>query len=241
MILIRSALFQVAFYLWTALSLVLCTPLLLGPRRGVIRAQDYWARGALWLLQVLAGIRLEVRGREHLPQGAAIVASKHQSAFDTFIYHLLLPDPAIVMKRELMLIPFYGWYARRAGMIVVDRKAGANALKRLVRDAKAALGLNRQILIFPEGTRTAPGVRLPYQPGVVALYSQLNAPLVPVALNSGLHWPRRRFRKYPGTITIEFQPPIPPGLPRKEFSARLEQAIESASDRLAGAAGRRDA
>ena len=131
-----------------------------------------------------------------------------------------------------MFIPFYGWFARKAGMIVVDRRAGANALKRLVRDGKAALAEGRQILIFPEGTRTAPGTRLPYQPGVVALYSQLDAPVVPVALNSGLVWPRRRFAKFPGTITLEFQPPIPPGLARKDFTARLEQAIEGASDRL---------
>jgi 1-acyl-sn-glycerol-3-phosphate acyltransferase len=233
MILLRAALFQLAFYLWTALMLVAYLPGLAFDRLVIVRGQRQWAAGAVFLLRTVAGIRLEVRGLEYRPKNAAaIVAAKHQSAFDTFIFHLLLDDPAIVMKRELLWLPIYGWYCRKTRMIVIDRKAGAAALRHLIADGKAAAVLRRPILIFPEGTRAAPGARLPYQPGVSALYGQLDLPVVPVALNSGLFWPRRQFIKRPGTIVIEFLPPIPPGLPRKEFVTRLTEATETATARL---------
>ncbi|HUN53010.1 MAG TPA: lysophospholipid acyltransferase family protein [Candidatus Sulfotelmatobacter sp.] len=239
MIVLRAALFQLAFYLWTALMLVAYLPGLAFDRLVIVRGQRQWTDGTVFLLRTLAGIRLELRGLQHRPRGAAaIFAAKHQSAFDTFIFHLLLDDPAIVMKRELLWLPIYGWYCRKTRMIVVDRTAGAAALRRLVADGKAAAALRRPILIFPEGTRAAPDARLPYQPGVSALYGQLDLPVVPVALNSGLFWPRRRFIKRPGTIVVEFLPPIPPGLARKDFVARLTGEIETATARLV-AEGRR--
>jgi 1-acyl-sn-glycerol-3-phosphate acyltransferase len=189
------------------------------------------------LMRLVAGIRLEVRGRENIPGGAAaprgsIVASKHQSAFDTLVYHLLLDDPAVVLKKELLSIPVYGWYCRKTAMIAVDRKGGAAALKRMMAAARAAVARGRPILIFPEGTRTAPGVETSYQPGVAGLYKGLAVPVVPVALNSGLFWPRRSLRMCPGALVVEFLEPIPPGLPRGEFMERLHGSIESAARRL---------
>lgn len=238
MIWIRSALFQAAFYLWTAFMVLIFAPALLGPKSWTVRGQAIWAQGVVVILRVLARIRLEVRGIENLPQGAVIVASKHQSAFDTLIYHRLLCDPAIVMKKELLKIPIYGSYSLKVGMIPVDRKAGAAALRSLLRGAEVAKTQSRPILIFPEGTRTKPGTRVPYQAGISALYKALGLPVVPVALNSGLFWPRRTFAKWPGTIVMEFLPAIPPGLPRGEFITRLQTSIEKTSERLVKEAGK---
>lgn len=234
MTVLRAALFQLCFYLWGAGLVILFTPALLGPRQGSVFGMRIFGHGTIWLLKVIVGIRVEVRGRENVPKGGCIVAAKHQSAFDTLVYHPLLGDPAIVMKRELLWIPFYGQHSLKARMIPVDRSGGPSALKTLVRRGRAAVAEGRPVVIFPQGTRVAPGARAPYQPGLAALYGQLDVPVVPVATNSGLCWPRRSFAKHAGTIIVEFLPPIPPGLPRKVFSARVEQAIESASDRLSG-------
>jgi 1-acyl-sn-glycerol-3-phosphate acyltransferase len=149
---------------------------------------------------------------------------------------VVLRDPVFILKKELLAIPFFGWYARRAGMIGVDRKGGAAALKRMMADARAARDAGRPLVIFPEGTRTAPGAAARYQTGIAALYQMLNVPVVPVALNSGLFWARRAFVKQPGTITLEMLPPIAPGLPRDPFMRRLQDEIEGASKRLAAAA-----
>jgi len=229
---LRAALFQLCFYLWGAGLVVLFTPALLGPRQGSVFGMRLFGHGTVWLLRVIVGIHVEVRGREHVPKGGCIVAAKHQSAFDTLIYHPLLGDPAIVMKRELLWIPLYGLHSLKARMIPVDRLGGPSALKTMVRLGRAAIELGRPVVIFPQGTRVAPGAQAPYQPGLAALYSQLGVPVVPVATNSGICWPRRSFAKHAGTIVVEFLPPIPPGLPRKQFSARAEAAIEAASNRL---------
>jgi 1-acyl-sn-glycerol-3-phosphate acyltransferase len=222
----RATLFNLAFYLWTAGIGILGLPLLLAPRRWVMAFGTFWSAMTLRLLDWIVGLRHEVRGRENLPPGGCIVAMKHQSAWDTLALPVVIGDPATVLKRELMWIPLYGWYARRAGAIAVDRKAGAAALKRMVADAKTAAAMRRPIVIFPEGTRTAVGAPPDYQPGVAALYLQLGVPLVPVALNSGLFWGRRAFLKRPGRIVMEILPPIPPGLPRRQVMAELERRIE---------------
>ena len=180
----------------------------------------------------IIGLRYRVVGREHLPDGPFVLAAKHQSAWDTIIFFVLLERPAYVLKKELLAIPLYGLYARRAGHIAVDRKAGAKALRALLEDSRRAVADGMVPVIFPQGTRTAPGTRLPYQPGVAALYKGLDLPVVPVALNSGLFWGRRAFRKRPGTIRLEFLPAIPPGKDRAGFMAELEGAIEQATDRL---------
>lgn len=229
---LRSLLFHGAFYIVTALFMVGALPLFAAPRSWSMAALKLHARTCLWLLRVIAGIGIEVRGQKHIPLGAAIVASKHQSAWDTVAPLAYLPDPAMIMKQELMRIPLYGWYSRKFGMIPVRREAGPAALKAMVRAAALRATQGRQIFIFPEGTRRPPGAPPAYKPGVVLLYEALNVPCHPLALNSGLFWPRRSWRLYPGTIVMEFLAPIPPGLPRQAFRAHLQQTIEAATARL---------
>jgi 1-acyl-sn-glycerol-3-phosphate acyltransferase len=231
-ILLRSLAFQAAFYLWTAAIGILALPLLLAPGALVMRFGTWWSATSLVLLRWCAGLDHEVRGRENLPAGPAIIAMKHQSAWDTLAAPVIFDRPAIVIKRELGFVPLYGWYALKAGMIPIDRRAGAAALRRMMAASERAKGAGRPILIFPEGTRTAVGERHAYQPGVAALYRQLDLPLVPVALNSGLFWGRRRFLKRPGRITVEILPPIPPGRDRRSAVAELEDRMEAATARL---------
>ena len=239
MIVVRSLLFNLAFYGWTALLGVLALPMVLAPRRAVMRFGSWWSGTVLWLARAIAGIDYEFRGANLIPKGPVIIAMKHQSAWDTLAVPVLIGDAAIVLKRELLWIPLYGWYANRAGMIAVDRGAGASALKSMIRRARAVAAAGRPIVIFPEGTRVAVGATRAYQPGVAALYSQLALPVVPVAVTSGLCWPRRRFLKRPGRILVEALPPIPPGLERRQFLTAMQSAIDSATERLtAEASGR---
>jgi 1-acyl-sn-glycerol-3-phosphate acyltransferase len=234
---LRALLFNLAFYLWSTLLGLCALPLLLAPRRIVMRFGRAWSAGALRILAWTVGLTHEVRGIENLPQGAAIIAMKHQSAWDTLALPVIFGDPAIVIKRELGWVPLYGWYALRAGAIPIDRAAGASALKGMLRLARRAAAKDRPIAIFPEGTRTAVGARRPYQPGVAALYAQLGLPLVPVAVNSGLFWGRRSFLKRPGRIIVEILPAIAPGLPRRALMSELETRIEEATARLVAGAG----
>ena len=232
MTVLRSLAFSLLFYLWTTLAAFALLPTLVLPRRVLVRGQTLWALGVLALLAHIARIGVEVRGAAHLPDGPAIIASKHQSAWDTLIYHVVVKDPALVIKRELLAIPFYGWYCRKSAMIPVDRRGGVGALKALLGAAQHALREGRPLVIFPEGTRSAVGQRPDYQPGVAALYTKLGVPVLPVAVNSGLVWPRRRRVRGPGTITLAFQTPIAPGLGRTAFMAQLRDRIESATDQL---------
>ncbi len=234
MIAFRSALFNVLFYVNLVLFLVLGVEFFLTPRKCSVRALQAWARTSLWLLKVVAGTRMEVRGVEYIPRGPALVAGKHQSLWETFAILPLLDDPAMVLKRELTWIPLFGWYIPKFRMIAVERGAGPSALRKLIARGEEEIARGRQIVIMPEGTRRSPGDPPAYKPGAAALYARLGVPCVPFALNSGLFWPRRKFLRYPGTIVIEFLPPIPAGLPRREFQARLEKAIETATDRLLG-------
>jgi 1-acyl-sn-glycerol-3-phosphate acyltransferase len=228
----RSLVFNVLFYVTTALFVVLGSPLLFGPRRWAMAALAVHGRFELWLLKVIVGTKLEVRGREKLPQGACLVAAKHQSAWETFALIPLFRDPALLMKRELFWIPFHGWFSKKFEMIPVDRDKGPAALRRMLREAKGRIADGRESIIFPEGTRRAPGAPPDYKTGVILLYHALGVPCVPVALNSGLFWPRRSLTRRPGTIVVEFLDPIPPGLPKAEFLKRLIEAIQTASSRL---------
>jgi 1-acyl-sn-glycerol-3-phosphate acyltransferase len=229
---LRALLFNIAFFAVTALLGVAGLPLLVAPRRWVMRFGRLWARCVLALLRAIVGLDGEIRGLEHLPPGPAIVAMKHQSAWDTLILPVVLGDPAVVIKRELLLVPFYGWYARRAGSIAIDRQGGAGALRHMVAAASRVAAAGRKVVIFPEGTRTAPGRHRLYQPGVAALYRALDLPVVPAAVNSGLYWGRRSFLKRPGRIVLQFLEPIAPGLPRREMMAELETRIEAATAAL---------
>ncbi|CAN7253551.1 lysophospholipid acyltransferase family protein [Phenylobacterium sp. LjRoot219] len=231
MIAFRSALFVALFYLWSVLVAVGFTPLLLGPPKGILWMFRFWSAGVMALLRV-GGIRVEIRGREHIPTGPALVAPKHQCMLDVFAQFGVLPATAFVMKKELAWIPWFGWYSRRVGNIVVDREAHSAALRKLVREAKQRFAEGRQVVIFPEGTRTAPGAGGDYKPGVAALYRQIDVPVHPVATNSGVHWPAHGFLRKPGTIVFEYLEPIPPGLKRDAFMVLLRERIETASDRL---------
>jgi 1-acyl-sn-glycerol-3-phosphate acyltransferase len=232
MIWARSLAFNFAFLAWTAIVGTMGLPLLIAPRAVTMRFGRFWARVVLFLLRVIVGLEHEIRGFERIPRGACIVAVKHQSTWDTLILPVVLGDPACVLKRELLFVPLYGWYAARAGSVAVDRKAGASALRRLVATARPIAAEGRPIVIFPEGTRVAPAASLPYQPGVAALYQALELPLVPAAVNSGYFWGRRSFVKRPGRIVLEFLEPIPPGRPRRRVMAELKQRVETATAAL---------
>jgi 1-acyl-sn-glycerol-3-phosphate acyltransferase len=227
----RSFLYVALFYLWTAAIAIVCTPLLLGPARWTLAMFRFWGRGVVGLLP-LCGIRVEVRGHEHIPSGAAIVAPKHQCMLDVFAQFTWLPGSVFVMKKELNWIPWFGWYAAKVGTIDIDRGAGASALKQMVREAMALFARGRQVVIFPEGHRGQPGVAGDYKPGVAALYRELDVPVHPVATNSGVHWPAHGFMRKPGVIVYEYLEPIPPGLKRAEFMRVLQERIETASNRL---------
>lgn len=228
----RSALFNFGMYGTTALLAVIGLPLLLLPGSVSVAYSRLWTALELKLLALTCGLRHRVRGQENLPAGPVIVACKHQSTWETLSLAVLVERPAFVIKRELQWIPVFGWYLARAGSIAVDRRARASALRRMLKQARAIVAQGRPIVIFPEGTRAKLGASLPYQPGIAAVYSQLNLPVVPVALNSGVFWGRRTFIKWPGTITLEFLPAIAPGLKRDEFMQTLRQRIDAATDRL---------
>jgi len=233
MILLRSAAFNLAYVAWTTVLGVVLLPALLMSRRVNMAIARLWARGVLTLLRALVGLTHQLRGLEYRPTSPAIVALKHQSTWETVLLLLLLPDAAVVYKRELHLIPLFGWFIRKLEMVPIDRGAGSTAVRSLLRRARACVAQRRIIAVMPEGTRVAPGVRGPYHPGIAALYGDLGLPVVPVALNAGLFWGRRSFLKRPGVITLEFLPPIPPGMDRPTFMAELQARIETASDRLA--------
>jgi 1-acyl-sn-glycerol-3-phosphate acyltransferase len=241
LIVIRSLLFQCLFYLWTTICAVAGLPFMLTPHLWMMRFGTFWSRIALALLKITVGLDHEIRGSANLPAGPMLIAMKHQSAWDTFAAPVLFRLPAMVIKRELGYVPFYGWYALKAGMIPVDRSGGGKALLRMVEDCKRALADNRPILIFPEGTRSAVGAKVRYQAGVAALYSALDVPLVPVAVNSGLYWGRRSFSKRPGRIVVEILPPIAPGGDRRAALKELEARIEGTTNALVAEATARGA
>lgn len=232
MIAFRSFLFAIAFYGWSTILTPIYVLLMLIPRRPFWFMCATWVRSCLYLARYIAGIRWEVRGWENVPEGAAVIASKHQSTFDTMIFNNHFYDVVYVIKRELFWFPGFGWFMWRIGQIGVDRRSGASAMRLLVNKARERLAEGRSIIIFPQGTRTPAGVERPYLPGTAALYKNCGVPVVPVALNSGLYWARRRFHKQPGSIIIEYLPPIPPGLDRRTFMKTLEERIETATSRL---------
>jgi 1-acyl-sn-glycerol-3-phosphate acyltransferase len=231
-LILRSVLFNVLFYLNLAALLLAALPTLVLPRGAILSIVRLWARINHWLLASVCGLSFELRGLDRIPPGPLLVAAKHQSAWETFALFPLFADPAFIVKRELMWLPFFGWYAWKAGMIPVDRGARSQALAAIAARAKIELARNRQIVIFPEGTRRPPGAPPSYKYGIVHLYTESGVPCLPIALNSGLFWSRRSFRRYPGTIVAEFLDPIAPGLDKQVFAERLQQTIETATARL---------
>jgi 1-acyl-sn-glycerol-3-phosphate acyltransferase len=229
---VRSILFNVLFYLNLLVQVTAALPTLAMPRWAVLAIARFWARTNLWLLRVVCGTKVEFRNLEKIPRGALLVSSKHQSLWETFALLLILSDPAYIMKRELLWIPLFGWYAWRAGMIAVDRSKGSQALADMNVRARRETTRNRQIIIFPEGTRRPPGAAPRYKYGVAHLYAEMGVPCLPIALNSGLYWPRRSMQRYPGTIRVEVLDTIPPGLAKNVFFERLQREVEAATARL---------
>ena len=230
---VRSFLFNVVFFVGGLIIALVLLPCLILPRGAIQWGLKVWATTMMWFLKGVAGLRWEVRGLENLPDEPCILACKHQSAWETGIFYQLVQDPSYILKKELLSIPFFGWYLAKGGAIAIDRKAGASALKLMIKGTQDRLARGQNVVIFPEGTRSAPGKPGTYHPGVAALYKSVDAPLVPVALNSGLFWQRRSFLKRPGCITIEILPAIEPGQDRKTFMRALQTRIEDASNRLA--------
>ena len=232
MILVRSILYNLVFYLNLAVLLLFAVVTLVLPRRAVLEMAKLWGRSSLWMLRVICGTKAEFRGVEKLPKGPLIVAAKHQSTWETFALLWLFDEFTFIVKRELTWIPLFGWCMKRGGMIGVDRGAGSQALADMTTRAKETIRSGRQLIIFPEGTRRAPGADPRYKFGVAHLYAEIGVPCVPIALNSGLFWPRRSLMRFPGTIVVEILDPIPPGLGKQEFFTRLQNDIETATARL---------
>ena len=238
LILVRSIVFNALFYLNTLAWLILGLPTFFLPYRATIWIAKSWARVNLVLLRVVAGIDCEVRGREKIPSGPFIVASKHQSAWETFALLPLFDNPLFIVKRELMWIPIFGWLMRKGRMVPVDRSAGSQALIDMTERARVELADGRQLIIFPEGTRRPAGAEPRYKFGVAHLYAATGVPCLPVALNSGLFWPRRSIRLRPGTVIVEILDPIAPGLDKDAFFKRLQHEVETTTARLLAEVGK---
>ncbi|MFC0239043.1 lysophospholipid acyltransferase family protein [Rhodopseudomonas telluris] len=231
-IFIRSLIFNVLFYLLLVFWILVAIPTFLLPRRALIKVAKMWGQSSIWLMRVVCGTRVEFRGVEKIPAGPLIVAPKHQSMWETFALLQFFDAPLYILKRELTWIPFFGWFLIKADMIAINRQKGGRILMEMARRASEEVNRGRQLIIFPEGTRTAVGAPPHYKAGIAQIYADCNVPCLPVALNSGLFWPRRQFMRYPGTIMVEFLDPLPAGMSRRDFIDLVSEQIETASNRL---------
>ncbi|VAW01091.1 1-acyl-sn-glycerol-3-phosphate acyltransferase [hydrothermal vent metagenome] len=228
---LRSLVFLVVFYLWGTTSCLLWLPMLYipgVPRRWHVAFQTIWLRTVHFWLRLIVGLGMTVRGREYISDKAVIYAVKHQSMLDTFIMHAILDDPTFIMKQELLQIPLYGRVCEKVGNIPIDRDMGMKSMKKMLKRSRREIDAGRSVIIFPEGSRADPGEKHAYLPGIFGIYKYLDVPVVPVAVNTGLYWPRHGPLK-PGKFVIEFLPPIAPGLQKQKFMTRLEETIETAS------------
>ncbi|EKE08918.1 MAG: hypothetical protein ACD_16C00235G0014 [uncultured bacterium] len=234
MVSLRSLFFNSIFYMWTLFCGILFLPTLLLPRSFILKIAHFWVQSVVWLCDHLLGLHFKVQGKVSLLKTPSIFAVKHQSVWETIVFYALLSDPAVVLKKDILWIPFFGWYLRKLNVIPLSRSKnkGGQDLKRLLQKAQAAVACGRPILIFPEGTRSKPGEKGIYKSGVASLYVHLKKPVVPVAHNAGLFWPRRTFLKYPGEITVDVLEPLNPGLSRQEFMRILERRIEEKTNEL---------
>lgn len=230
---LRSLIFVIWLYGGMAVIGISSLPVMLLPRRHAIRVVGFFSEYVRLGLRFICGIRVELRGQQHIPGGALLVAGKHQSMLDVFIPFILFRDPAVIMKRELLWYPALGWYALKTRMIAIDRAGTARTLKAMLRQGEACAAQNRQLMIYPEGTRTQPGAEPDYKPaGLTALYGRMGVPVLPLATNSGLCWKARGLTRRPGLIVYEALPPVEAGLDRKAMFARLQERLEAASQRL---------
>lgn len=233
MLKLRSLAYNIAFYATMIAQMIIWTPFyFLAPRRYAWYVPKFWARNSIWMLEKIAGTKVRIEGQENLPNGAFILAPKHQSLIDILALVPIIADPFFILKRELMWIPLFGWYVGRMNMVPVKRGDRARALRDVVAKSTERLGQGRELLIYPEGTRRPPGAEPAYKYGIVELYARLGVPVVPIAHQAGLFWPRRKMVRHPGTIVIRILPPIPPGLAKEEFQSRLVSELEAASDAI---------
>jgi 1-acyl-sn-glycerol-3-phosphate acyltransferase len=229
---LRSLVFNIAFYINLIVLMIVGLPSIFFGRHGVFFLARVWGATSVWLLETICGLRVEYRGLENIPKGGYILAAKHESFLETFALLRHAPDFAIVLKKQLVFIPVFGFYLVAARQIAIDRARGHLALAQIVAQAREILGAGRQVFIFPEGTRRPPGAPPRYKFGVAAIYSETGAPCLPVAINTGLFWGRRGFTRRPGVAVIEYLPPIAPGLDRDAFIQRLQATMETACQRL---------
>ncbi len=233
MLFLRSFAFNAAFYINLVVRMIVLTPCyFLAPRHKAWNTPKNWVKSNHWLLKHIAGTDHEIAGIENLPEGSFIVAPKHQSFWDAYAYVHLLKDPVYILKRELMWIPLFGWYVAKMRMIPVKRGSRSVALKAALNGAKERMAEGRQLVIYPEGTRRAPGDVPNYKYGIVQIYDELKLPVVPIAHQAGLFWPRRKFLRYPGIIKSRILPAIPPGLDKETFLKRLVEITETNCDEL---------
>ncbi len=231
---ISSLLFNFFLILWEMLYTLIALPVILFPTRVITIFLACSVRVVLLMLRLLYEIEYEVRGMENIPKYPFVIASKHQSPLETFIFILLFRNAVFILKRELKWIPFIGLHLIALRMIFINRSDGINAMRHIIKLARMRIAENRSIIIFPEGTRTAAKQKTKYQPGIDALYSVLSVPVLPVALNTGLFWPKSilSMRRNPGKAVIEILPPIYHGLNKNEFLKNLEKTIEERSNKL---------
>ncbi|MEP3045379.1 MAG: lysophospholipid acyltransferase family protein [Roseibium sp.] len=232
MLLLRSTVFQILFYLVTLLLMLLFSPVMVLPKKWGWWILPAWSNTLLLLLRFTVGLKVEFRGRENLPKRGYIAGMKHQSAWETFGLIPLFPRPTFILKRELRWIPIFGWYTAKFDQIPINRGKRSEALAAMVTAARETIAKKRQILIFPEGTRRPAGAEPKYKFGIAHLYRELECPVVPIAHNAGIYWPRASWIVYPGTVIVEILPRIEPGLPGDQFHERLVSDIETASNRL---------
>ncbi len=232
---LRSILFMISFYLYSLLIFIIMLPTFLLPKRQAMIMPIAWTSGTMFLLRHVAGVKLKVEGKENLPkQGGYIVASKHQSAMETLMFHTLVPQPFYIFKKELIWLPFAGLYALKTGNLPIDRAGGATAMRKMLNGASKRFQEGMHMIIFPEGTRTPPDKRTEeaYHPGVALIYEKCQVPCVPVALNTGYCWPKNSFLRLKGTVTVRFLKPIETGLNKRDFLARLQNTIEDEQAKL---------
>jgi 1-acyl-sn-glycerol-3-phosphate acyltransferase len=233
MIFIRSVIFNILFILNNMLWFIFAVPTLLIPQKRFMSAVLHrWCRSNLWIHRVICNVTTEFRGRENIPSGGFMVASKHQSAWETFGLTAEFPDPRYIIKRELMWIPMFGLYLSHSGQVPINRGDRIKAIHAMNEAARVAVVDGAQLIIFPEGTRRPYDAEPHYKMGVAHLYETMGVPVLPVALNAGVVWPRQKFMKYPGKIIVEFLPVIPAGLSKEEFFQRMKEAIETSTQRI---------
>ncbi len=233
MLALRSVVYNIALYAVTIIQMIVFTPFyFLAPRKKAWWVPRFWARSLLWMMDKTVGTTRRIDGLENLPAGSFILAPKHQSFWDVLAFFHHLPDPIYILKRELFWIPLFGWYMAKQRLIPVDRGKKGKALRDVIARARVEMKDGRQLIIYPEGTRRPPGAEPSYKWGIAEIYSELDIPVVPVSHQAGLFWPRRKFLRFPGTIRARFLKPIPPGLGKEEFMARLIAETEAGCDRI---------